>query len=185
MSGIEIAAVIASAAATIGQGYSEYKSGKAEKEAYDKNAAILRRNAAQKRLETSLNEDLQRSENRKRISAARAAMGEAGILESATSLGALGQMSAEAEQSVLNYRYEGESEAQNYIEQADWQNYYGRAAKAKGKNAFKMSMINTGINLLSSAAFAFGGPGEEATKQAAMGLNTEGFAQQVGRKPTF
>ena len=148
MSGVETAIVLgaASAAATIAQGYQSYQQGKQEKKAYDANADILRRNAAQKRLETSINEDLQRSENRRRISAARAAMGEAGILNSATSIGALGQMASDAEQNVLNYRYTGETEANNYLSQADMQNYYGRAAKANGKNAFKMSFINAGIS---------------------------------------
>lgn len=188
MSGVEIALGAAAAAATVAQGYQSYQQGKQEKKAHDVNAEILRRNAAQKRLETSINEDMQRSENRRRISAARAAMGEAGILNSATSTGVLGQMAADAEQNVLNYRFAGESEAQNYLTQAMMQNYYGKAAKANGKNAFKMSFLEGAVNGVAAymaAGGTFGGLGTEATKQAGMGLNTAAFAKQVGRKPVF
>ena len=164
MSGVEIAIAIAAAAATVAEGYSQYQQGKAEKKAYDANADILRRNAAQKRLETSMNEDLKRSENRRQISKTRAAMGEAGMLDSATSLGALGQMTANAEQNALNLRYAGETEASNYINQANLQNYYGRMAKANGKNAFKMSFVKGAINGLTTYASmgGFSGAGTSA-----------------------
>ncbi len=152
MSGVEIAVIgaVASAAATVAEGYAQYQQGKSEKKAYDTNAEILRRNAAQKRLETSMNEDLVRSENRRRVSAARAAMGEAGMLDSATAIGALGQMAAQEEQNALNLRFAGESEASNYMNQALLQNYYGKVAKANGKNAFKMSFLTGGMNGLST-----------------------------------
>ena len=141
-----VALGVAAAAATLAQGYSSYQEGKEQKKAYDTNAEILRRNAAQKRLETSINEDAQRRDYRRRLSAARAAMAESGALDSATSVGALGQMAADGEQNVLNYRYAGETEANNYMTQAAMQNYYGRVAKANGKNAFKMSFVNAGIS---------------------------------------
>lgn len=165
MSGAELAIIagVASAAATVAEGYAQYQQGKSEKKAYDTNAEILRRNAAQKRLETSMNEDLVRSENRRRLSAARAAAGEAGMLDSATALGALGQMAADEEQNALNLRYAGETEAVNYMNQANLQNYYGKMAKANGKNAFKMSFLSGAINGLSTYSsmgeFSGGGGG--------------------------
>lgn len=127
------------------EGHQEYQKSKAEKEAFDKNAEILRNNAARKRLETSLNEDILRSQNRKQMSKARAAYTEAGMVTSATTSGVLGQMGAEQEQNVLNQRYLGETEAINYMNQATMQNYYGEAAKAKGKNAFRMGLLKSGI----------------------------------------
>lgn len=184
MSGVEIALGAAAAAATVAQGYQSYQQGKQEKKAYDTNAEILRRNAAQKRLETSINEDMQRSENRRRISAARAAMGEAGILDSATSIGVLGQMAADAEQNVLNYRFAGESEAQNYLTQAMMQNYYGKTAKANGRNAFKMSFLQGGINGLAAymaAGGTFGGP-ENMAGQAS---SWNPALSAPARKPVF
>ena len=152
MSGVEAAWVIAAmtAATAVAEGVSARQTAKAEKKAYDENAEVLKRNAAQKRLENSINEDLQRSENRRRISKARAAMGEAGMLDSATALGALGQMSADAEQSALNFRFSSDSEAQNYMSQAGIQDYYGKVAQQKGRNAFNMGLINAGISGASS-----------------------------------
>lgn len=152
MSGVEVAAIAATLAAvsTVAEGYSQYQQGKEQKKANDTNAEILRRNAAQKRLETSINEDAARAQSRQRISAARAAAAEAGMSDSATMLQSLGQMSADEEQNALNLRWQGESEAANYLSQADMQNYYGRVAKANGKNAFKMSLLNAGINGVST-----------------------------------
>lgn len=127
------------------EGYEQYKQGKADQKAFDENAKILRNNAARKRLETSLNEDIMRSQHRQRMSKARAAMAEAGMITSATTSGVLGQMGAELDQNALNLRYQGETEAINYMNQARLQNYYGKAAAAKGRNAFKMGLLKSGI----------------------------------------
>ena len=86
------------------QGYEQYKQGKAEKKAYDENARILRNNAARKRLENSLNEDILRSQKRQQMSKARAAFAEAGMATSATTTGVLGQMGSQLEQNILNQR---------------------------------------------------------------------------------
>lgn len=162
MSGVEIAVVagIASAAATVAEGYQAMQTGKAEQKAYNTNAEILRRNAAQKRLETSLNEDTQRKANRRQMSALRAAMAENGALESSTSVGVLGQAATDLEQDVLNMRYAGETEASNYIQQANYQDYYGKMARAQGKRAFQMSFIEGAVNGLTTYASmggSFGG----------------------------
>ncbi|MBQ8678065.1 MAG: hypothetical protein IJ529_06315 [Alphaproteobacteria bacterium] len=165
MSGVEVAAAVAAATATLAEGYSQYQQGKAEKKAYDMNADILRQNAARKRVETSLNEDIVRSQNRKQLAKARAAFGEAGMITSATTTGVLGQMAGEQEQNAFNLRYAGESEAANYMNQAALQDYYGRSAKANGKNAWKMSMIKAPINAFAAYASA-GGFSSEATVDA-------------------
>ena len=147
---IATTAAVASAAATVASGYQSYKQGKEQQEAYNKNADILRQNAARKRLENSLNEDILRQENREKMSKARAAMNEAGMITSATTTGVLGQMGGELEQNVMNQRYLGETEAVNYMNQARMQNYYGKAAAASGRNAFKMSFIKAGINAITT-----------------------------------
>lgn len=161
MSGIEIAIMTAAAAATVAEGYNAYQQGKEQKKAYDANANILRQNAARKRMETSLNEDILRSQNRKQMAKARAAMSEAGMATSATTTGVLGQMGAEQEQNVLNQRYAGETEAVNYMNQANMQNYYGSQAKRQGLNAFKMSFIKAGVN--AALAYATAGAGSTAS----------------------
>ena len=191
---IATTAAVASAAATVASGYSQYKQGKEQQKAYDANANILRQNAARKRMETSLNEDILRQENREKMSKARAAMGEAGMITSATTSGVLGQMSAELDQNALNLRYQGETEATNYMNQAAMQNYYGKVAAAQGRNAFKMSFVKAGINAittymgvngaLSSAGSAAGGSSafvggsskaaQTASTYSRLGLNQAG-----------
>lgn len=153
-------------------GYEQYQQGKAEKKAYDQNAEILRQNAARKRMETSLNEDILRSQNRKKMAKARAAMSEAGMATSATTIGVLGQMGAEQEQNVLNQRYLGETEAVNYMNQANMQSYYGRQAKRQGKNAFKMGLLKSGIKAgLQLFTAGYGSGVTDVTGTAATGGN--------------
>ena len=149
-SAIALTAAAASAAATVASGYQSYKEGKEQQKAYNINADILRQNAARKRLENSLNEDILRQENREKLSKARAAMSEAGVITSATTSGVLGQMGAELEQNAMNMRYQGETEAVNYMNQAAMQSYYGKAAAASGRNAFKMSFLKAGINAITT-----------------------------------
>lgn len=179
MSGIEIAIMTAVAAATVAEGYNAYQQGKEQKKAYDKNAEILRQNAARKRMETSLNEDILRSQNRKEMAKARAAMSEAGMATSATTTGVLGQMGAEQEQNVLNQRYAGETEAVNYMNQANMQNYYGSQAKRQGLNAFKMSFIKAGVN--AALAYATAGAGSAGTAGTGTSSAFVGGSQQAAQ----
>ena len=77
---IALTAAIASATATVASGYQSYKEGKEQQKAYNINADILRQNAARKRLENSLNEDILRQENREKLSAS-LALGLGGSLD--------------------------------------------------------------------------------------------------------
>ena len=151
------------------EGYQAYQEGKAQKKAYDANAEILRQNAARKRMETSLNEDIIRSQNKKEVAKARAAFAESGMATSATTTGVLGQMGSEQEQNVYNQRYLGETEAVNYMNQASLQNYYGSQAKRKGLNTFKMSFLKAAAKAVAAwagGAAAGGGGGGEAASGA-------------------
>lgn len=150
MSGVEVAVLAAAmATAEVIKGIGEYQQGKAEKQAYDANAEILRNNAARKRLETSLNEDIARSNARRNLARMEAAAAENGQIDSPTMSGLLGQAAADEEQNILNRRYAGMSEAENYDNQAKLQNYYGKQAAANGRNAFKMSFLTGGVKGLS------------------------------------
>ena len=139
------------AAQTVIGGDQAYRQGKAQAEAYNANADILRRNARQVRLEGSLNEDIQRAENRQQLSKTRALMGEMGISDSATAIGALAQDAANAEQNALNIRYQTETAARNYMQQASDMNFYAKQAKKQGKNAFRMSLLSGAANGIAAA----------------------------------
>lgn len=162
-------ATVAGAAATVAGGYSAYREGKEQKKAYDRNADILRQNAAKKRLETSLNEDIIRSQNRQKMSKARAAFAEAGMATSATTSGVLGQMGAEQEENALLTRYQGETEAVNYMNQANLQSFYGKQAAKQGRNAFNMSLIKAGVSLLGAWAASGTGAATEGASKAFIG----------------
>lgn len=162
-------ATVAGAAATVAGGYSAYREGKEQKKAYDRNADILRQNAVKKRLETSLNEDIIRSQNRQKMSKARAAFAEAGMATSATTSGVLGQMGAEQESNALLTRYQGETEAVNYMNQANLQSFYGKQAAKQGRNAFNMSLIKAGVSLLGAWATSGTGAATEGASKAFIG----------------
>lgn len=137
---------IVTAIGTVAQGYASYKEGKFQQKLADANADILRNNADRTRLETSINEDKMRKENRQRIAKNIAAGIEQGMGNSATTMGLIGQQSATLEQNALNLRYEGLSRAEYLDQQANYSNLQGRFAKQQGKNAFRLSFLNAGVN---------------------------------------
>ncbi len=135
---------------TVLNGYQSYQQGKAQAAAYSANAETLRQNAAQVRAEGALNEDTMRSQNRQQLASTRALMGEMGMGDSATSVGVLAQDSANAEQNVLNQRYQTETTARNYMQQAANMDYEAKLAKRQGKNAFTMSLLSGTANGVSA-----------------------------------
>lgn len=137
---------IATAIATVAQGYASYQEGKEQKKIADANADILRANADQKRLETSINEDQKRKENRQIVARNLAAAAEMGVQNSSTTLGFLGQQAATLEQNALNLRYEGLSAATRLDNEANYSNYQGKIAKQQGKRAFKLSFLSAAAN---------------------------------------
>ena len=78
-------------------------------------------------------------------------MGEMGISDSATAIGALAQNAANAEQNALNIRYQTETAARNYMQQASDMNFYAKQAKKQGKNAFRMSLLSGAANGVAAA----------------------------------
>ena len=105
-------------------------------------ANIYRRNAALVRLSGALNEDALRSQNRAVIARSATAGGEAGMGESETFATALAATAARLEQNVLNSRYQTESEAMNYLYQAEVAEVSARQQKKKSKNLFQSGLMN-------------------------------------------
>ena len=148
MSGVETALIAAAVTATSAavEGYGQYRQAKATAQANEQNALTLRRNAAKKRLETSINEDIARQSARQEMSKARANLSASGTLDSSSASAWLGQAAAAYEQNAQNLRYQGMSEAANYIQQANYQVYYARTNKQAGRNAFYMGLLGGGLN---------------------------------------
>ena len=148
MSGVESALILAAttAASAALEGYGQYQQMKAEANVNNQNADILRRNAAKKRLETAINEDTVRSEARREMSRTRANLAAAGTLNSSSAVQYLGNRSSDNEQNAQNLRYSGMSEAANYTQQANLQNYYGAMNKKNGRNACYLGLVSGGLS---------------------------------------
>lgn len=132
----------------------------------DANADILRANADQKRLETSINEDVTREQNRRTLARNIAASSEQGMANSATTIGALGQQATDLEQNALNLRYEGIAAAENMDIQADYMNRQAKEYRKQSQNSFYMGLIKTPISYLSGYLQAGGDPSSMFSKSA-------------------
>ena len=158
MSGIETSYIIGAlaAAATVAEGYAQKQESKFQSKIQEDNARILRENAYRKRLETSINEDTMRRENRQKISRNLAASIEQGMGGSSTTIGALGQQATMLEQNALNLRYEGLSAAENLDIESNYMRQQSKLTKQAGKNAFNMSLIKAPL-AFASAYYTAGG----------------------------
>ena len=124
--------------------YSSYQSGKATERAYKAQAEQDENNARQKALETSINEDTMRKENRAKLARMSAAQSEAG-LDGGTATTSFMSSFRNAEQDAMNLRYQGMSQWQNYKNQAALNRFYG-------KQAFKQGQLGAWTSGLSGAA---------------------------------
>lgn len=147
MSGIELA--IMSATATLLEGYSQKKQA-------DYNAGVQREQARayenasyRKRLETAINEDAQRRENRQALARQIASANEQGMGNSQTTIGALGQYARDNEQNALNIRYEGQAQAEQLTNQANAYNWIAKYTKKQGKNAWNDALIKAPLSFAS------------------------------------
>jgi len=132
VSALTIAGYALTAASAGLAAYSSYKGGKAQERAYNAQAAQDEANARQKALETSLNEDAARKQQRAKLAKMSAAQSEAG-LEGGTAATSYMSSVRNAEQDVLNLRYQGMSQWQNYKNQAALNRFYGKQAFKQGQ----------------------------------------------------
>lgn len=158
MSGVEVGVLAATMAiaGTVAQSYGEYQEGKYQSRVMKANANVLQQNAQRKRLETALNEDIAREQNRRQIAKNEAAMIEQGSL-SQTSIGVLGQQATDLEQNVLNSRYQGISAAEAMDIEATYMRQNAKATKKQAKNKFYTDLIFKAPSAGFSAYSKFGG----------------------------
>lgn len=178
MSSIAVGMGIAAAASTIMQGYGEKQEAKYQAKVADANANILRQNAYRKRLETSINEDTMRRQNRETLAKNTAAAIEQGGGNSQTTIGALGQQATTLEQNALNLRYEGLSAAENYDISANYMNQQAKATRRQGKNAFYMSLIQSPFSAMSAY---YGAGGKAGLGNPSSSLDTDGYSRRNNR----
>lgn len=136
-----LAMAVVAAGATLAEGYSQYKTAKYQAGVYNAQADAYANAAYRKRLETAINTDTQRRENRQNLARKVASTLELGGGDSQTSIGALGQFATNMEQNVLNTEYMGLAQAEGFQDQANSMYYMGKFTKQQGKNAWNASLI--------------------------------------------
>ena len=156
MSSVAVVGAVLAVAGTVAQSYGEYQGEKYKSRVMKANADVLQQNAQRKRLETSLNEDIAREQNRRQIAKNEAAMIEQGSL-SQTGIGALGQQATDLEQNVLNSRYQGISAAEAMDIEATYMRQNAKATKRQAKNKFYTDLLFKAPSAGFSAYSNFGG----------------------------
>ena len=117
---------------------------------YGNEAYIYRLNARNIRMNGARNEDVLRAKNRAYVASSRALAGENGMGESPTTMSSISNAMSSLEQNVFDERYRIESEAENYLYQANVLDLNRRLLKKEKSNAFTRSLINAGLSSISS-----------------------------------
>ena len=132
MTALSVASYALMAGSAAMAAYSAYQGGKAQERAYNAKAEQDENNARQKALETSINEDTARKQQRANLARMSAAQSEAG-LDGGTATTAYMDSVRNSEQDVMNLRYQGMSQWQNYKNQAALNRFYGKQAFKQGQ----------------------------------------------------
>ena len=132
MTALSVASYALMAGSAAMAAYSACQGGKAQERAYNAQAEQDENNARQKALETSINEDTARKQQRANLARMSAAQSEAG-LDGGTATTAYMDSVRNSEQDVMNLRYQGMSQWQNYKNQAALNRFYGKQAFKQGQ----------------------------------------------------
>lgn len=135
------AAIGLSLLATGMQAYSNIQEGKATAEASNINANINEANARTAAFETANNENIARRQLRQQLSRQIAAQGEAGISGSTFANLSYNQSVSNGEADVLNLRYKGLAEMNNYRNTAILNRFSARTAKSNAFNSMYTTLI--------------------------------------------
>lgn len=143
--GPEVMAVL-TAVGTVASAAGSFMQGQAASRAAEANAAMAEEEAQRARQAAAVEEDRNRAQSRRTISAQRAAYGSSGVVsEEGSSLLALADSAAEAELDALTIRYSGDVTARRYQVQAA----SDRAAAAGYR---QQGLVSAGTGLLTGAS---------------------------------
>jgi hypothetical protein len=120
--------------------------------AADTNATIARNNATGAQQAASANEDAQRRKSAWQLSQQRAALGQSGVAFEGSPLDVYGQSVGNAELDALNIRYQGQSQATNYLNQSLMYGEQASAARESAGNAEDAGFLGAATSLLGGAA---------------------------------
>jgi hypothetical protein len=130
---IAVVGVVASLAATAMAAYSSYEQGKTQKDAYDYNARVNEQNAKAVREKSILDEEQSRERTKRLIGHQRTLYAKAGVdLSSGSPLLNFAETAAEGEEEAMAIRAGGNVGANQELNQATLNRFYGQNAKTAG-----------------------------------------------------
>lgn len=144
-----IAIGLASAAGTLAQAYSEKRQGDYNASVYNAQANSYKDASFRKRLETAINVDTQREQNRRDVARAIASSVELGMSNSDTTTNAIGQYASDLEKSANAINYQGLSQAESMSNMASSYQTMARYEKRKGKNAWNQGLLKAPLSYFS------------------------------------
>ena len=148
---IMIGAAVVSAMGAIAKSRAEASNYEAQEKAANYNASVEKLNANAAMSAASANEQAQRRENAVKQSFDIARVGEAGGF-TGTNVGALAQEGADLELSALNTRYQGAMQARGLLQQATYDEYQAKVAKANTVRAKQAGWLGAAAAAMSSAS---------------------------------
>jgi hypothetical protein len=124
----------------------------AQAQAAQTNATIARNNAAGAQRAANANEEASRRKSAYALSQQRAAIGQSGVAFEGSPLDVLGTSAANAEMDALNIRYQGQVQANNYLNQGMMSDAQASAATQSASNAEDAGELGAATSLLSGGA---------------------------------
>lgn len=124
--------------------FGQFETAKAQEEAYQFNADMAERNAAQTRLAAAQEERLSRIQARKQIGSMKSAYGASGVNLEGSPVDVLAESIAMAELDALNIRYGGEMKARGLEFDAASSRYAGAQARISGRIGAAASLMEAG-----------------------------------------
>lgn len=150
-----VASTVMSVVSSISQGKEANARNKAAADAERYNAAVARNKAENLRAAYDQKEEQQRRQARIIIGQQRASAAQSGVGLGGSVADMEMQSMMNAEMDSLNIRYQGSTESQGLLAQADMNDYNAGNYRAAGKSAVSNSYMAAGAGLLSGAAKLF------------------------------
>ena len=153
MAGAAIALTLVSSALSA---YSTVQQGKAQRDAMNYSAQVNEINAQTASIETAYNEDVARKQLRQRLSRQLVAQGEAGIAGNTFADRSYLQSVESGSADILNIRYKGLAESENYRNQAALNRFSGTSAYNNARLSSYTQLVGGAANALSAYSGYYG-----------------------------
>lgn len=143
---------VLSAVGSIAQGSAQSAAYKAQAQAEQYNAAVMRQRAETTNMVYGQREEAQRRAARIEAGERRAAMAQSGVGLGGSTYDVERQSEIMAELDALNIRYEGQLESKSALDQSNLHNYYSGVARMNAKTAKTQGYLGAATSILSGVS---------------------------------